>query len=33
MGESVFSTVLFNIFINYLGKEVNSTFIKLVEAK
>lgn len=27
----MFSVVLFNITINYLGKDVNSTFIKLIE--
>lgn len=27
----MFSVVLFNIIVNYLGKDVNSTFIKLVE--
>lgn len=27
----MFGVVLFNITINYLGKDVNSTFIKLIE--
>lgn len=29
--ESMFSMVLLNIFINYQGKDVNNTFIKLVK--
>lgn len=28
----MFSMVLFNIFINYLGKDVKSTFVYFIEA-
>jgi hypothetical protein len=30
-GGSLFSKVLLSIFINYPGKDVNSTFIKCIE--